>query len=138
MQNIIVGIQSRRNGRRIFLVFTMAGHFLAARARLISFFGEHDVVGGAGITAEAVFAEGFEFGGELLVGQDLRVLEFAQTLVGEQTQISIGDDGLEGCLAGIGDRAMLTRRDTEQVIKPVVGRDAVEVMDLITGRDGFA
>ena len=42
MQNIIGGIQSRRNGRRIFLVFTMAGHFLAARARLISFFGEID------------------------------------------------------------------------------------------------
>jgi len=116
----------------------MAGHFLAARARLISFFCEHDVVRGTGIAAEVVFAEGFEFDGELLIGQDLRVLQFAQTLVGKETQIPVRDDGLKGCLAGIRDRAMLTRRDTEQVIETVVGRNAVEVMDLMTGRDGFA
>ena len=76
-----------------------------------------------------------ELGGELVVGEDAGVLEAAQDVVWDSGQVAIGDSSFNGTLSGIGYRAMFANEDAEQVVEAVVGRDAVEVMDLVVERN---
>ena len=101
------------------LNFTMVGHFVL-----------HDFVGGARVAVEAFLAEGFEFGLELFIGSDAGVLEFTQTLVGEEIEITIRNDLLECFLAGIIE-SMVGTREPDKIGSPVVGSDTVEVVALI-------
>ena len=64
-----------------------------------------------------------------------RVLEFAHEVEWDEAEIPVGSKGAERFLARIGF-SMLFYRDTKQVVETVVGCDAVEVMDLMAGRDG--
>ena len=105
----------------------MAGHVV-----------EHEVVGGTGVDAVVLGADRFEFALEFEIGHRAGVLEFAQTLVGEEIEVTIWDDLSEGLLAGIGDRVLIEFRDTKEIIETVVGNDAGEVVDLMIGRDRFS
>lgn len=82
--------------------------------------GEHEVVGGAGVDAVVLGTDRFEFALEVGIGHRAGVLEFAQTLVGKEIEITIWDDLFEGSLAGIGDTVLLTSEPREEVRRSVV------------------
>ena len=87
---------------------------------------------------EAFLAEGLEFLCKLLIGQDTRVLELAETVIRDEGKVTIGDDVAKGFLADIGDTVMLMDIDTEEVFNAVVDGDAVEVVDLVVKGDTFS
>ena len=105
----------------------MAGHFR-----------EHDVVGGTGIAAEVLIAEGFEFGGELLIGHSTRVLQFAQTLVGKEMQIPIGDDFFEGTAAVVGFGMLGIGEPTKEILRRIIERFLDEMVTETVVRFAFA
>ena len=61
--------------------------------------------------AEVLGADGFEFGLELLVGENAWVLEFAQSLVGEAVEVAVRYDGAQGALACVGYQIVLADSD---------------------------
>ena len=125
MEGLIKKTQASRSATR--LDFHMVGHV-----------GEHEVVGGARVDAVVLGTDCFEFAQEVFIGHRARVLEFAQTLVGEEIEVAIRDDLFEGLLAGIGDRVLIEFRDTKEVVYIVVGNNAGEMVDLMIRRYRFA
>lgn len=97
------------------LKFHVVGHFLVTRTRVTAFFGEHDVVGGARVAVETILTEEIEFALEVRIGERTRVLEITQTLVGEEMQITVRDDGFEGALAAVGDTMLFAREPAKKV-----------------------
>lgn len=77
--------------------------------------------GGVGF-GEAVFTDPGEFGLEVLVGHGARVLKFAQTLVGEDMQVTIGDDGFKGAATVVRFAVLGVIEPTEQVLRTIVQR----------------
>ena len=59
----------------------------------------HRIIGG---DVEALVADEGEFALEIVVGESTRVLEIAETGVGEDVQVAVGDERFEGTAALIG------------------------------------
>ena len=70
----------------------------------------------------ALGADGFEFLGELLVGKDTGVLELTKAIVGDEGDITIGDDGFKGTAAFVGFAVLGIGKPTEEIFRAVVKR----------------
>lgn len=77
--------------------------------------------GGVGF-GEAVFTDPGEFGLEVLIGHGAGVLEFAQALVGEDMQVTIGDDGFEGAATVVRFAVLGVIEPAEQVLRGIIER----------------
>ena len=80
----------------------------------------HD--GGGIAFGEAVFTDPGEFGLEVLIGHGAGVLEFAQALVGEDMQVTIGDDGFEGAATVVRFAVLGVIEPTEEVLRGIIER----------------
>ena len=70
----------------------------------------------------------FEAGLKVGIGHGARVLEFSQTLVGEEIEVAIRDEGFEGTATVIGFVVLRVREPAEEVLRTVVERIIDEVM----------
>ena len=93
--------------------------------------GEHEVVGGAGVDAVVLGTDRFEFALEVGIRHRAGVLEFAQTLVGEEIEVTIWDDLSEGSLAGIGNAVVVGMKPCEDVGRSIVKFITVEMVRLV-------
>jgi len=115
MEGLIKKTQASRSATR--LDFHMVGHV-----------GEHEVVGGAGVAVVVLGTDRFKFALEVFIGHRAGVLEFSQTLVGEEIEVTIGDEGFEGTATVIGFVVLRVREPAEEVLRTVVERIIDEVM----------
>ena len=65
----------------------------------------------------------------------MRILEVAESLVGEAAEVAVGEEGSDGALTDIGDTKMLRDGDAEEVVDTIVRNDTIEVVNLVFGRD---
>ena len=75
-----------------------------------------------------VLAEGFEFGLEVGIGEGARVLEVAQTGIGEGMKITIGDECFEGSAAVIGLIMLCAGEPAQEIFRAVVQQVFDEMM----------
>jgi hypothetical protein len=95
----------------------MVGHFVA-----------HDFVGGARVAVETILAEEVEFALEIGIGERTRVLEFAQTLVGEEMQVAIRNEVFQGTATVVGFVVLRVREPAEEIVRGIVERVIDKVM----------
>ena len=87
--------------------------------------------------AEVLGADGFEFGLELLVGEGARVLEFAQTLIGEAVEVAVRDDRLQGFATVVRFAVFGKGEPAKEVFRSIVERVVDEMMTLAEIRFAF-
>ena len=115
MEGLIKKTQASRSATRLDL--HVVGHV-----------GEHEVVGGARVDAVVLGTDRFKFALEVFIGHRAGVLEFSQTLVGEEIEVTIGDEGFEVTATVIGDTVFGVREPAEEILRTVVEGIIDEVM----------
>ena len=75
-----------------------------------------------------VFAEGGKFGLEVGIGEGARVLEITQAGIGEDVEVSIGDECFKGPTAVIRLGVFGSRKPAEEIVRAVVERVVDEMM----------
>ena len=75
-----------------------------------------------------VLAEGFEFGLEVGIGEGAGILEVAQAGIGEDVEVSIGDECFEGTTAVVRFVVLRVREPAQEVVRAVVERVVDEMM----------
>ena len=76
-----------------------------------------------------VLAEGFEFDLEVGIGEGTRVLEVAQTGIGEGMKITIGDEGTQRFLTSISDIVHIRMKPCKDIGWSIVKLVPIEVVD---------
>ena len=75
-----------------------------------------------------LLADGFEFAKEVLVGQVTGVLEFAETLVGNEIEVAFRNNFFEGTAAFISFAVLLVSEPAEEVLRGIVEQVLNEMM----------
>ena len=75
-----------------------------------------------------VLAQGFEFGLEVGIGEGARVLEIAQAGIGEDVEVSIGNECFEGSAAVVRFVMLCAGEPAQEVVRAVVQKVFDEMM----------
>ena len=75
-----------------------------------------------------VLAEGGKFGLELGIGEGAGILEITQAGIGEDVEVSIGDECFEGTTAVVRFVVLRVREPAEEVVRTIVERVVDEMM----------
>ena len=75
-----------------------------------------------------LLADGFEFALEILVGHRTWILELAETLVGEEVEVAVGNDLFERLSTFVGFGVLFVSEPAKQVLRCIVERIVYEMV----------